>query len=104
MTQLDLFGVAEASETEADRRFLAYHEANPHIYERFREVALSLRRRGWRRYGAKGVFEALRFHSEVAAVSESWKLNNDYTSRYARLLMANEPELAAFFQTRRLRA
>jgi len=31
-----------------------------------------------------------------------WKLNNNYTSRYARLIMEQEPDLEGFFVTRGL--
>jgi len=102
--QLNLFPETEADEeTTAQRRFLAYHEAHPHIYEAMRASALDLRRRGWKHYGAKSVFEFLRFHTSVQA-SADYKLNNDYTSRYARLLMEREPELEGMFRTRRLRS
>lgn len=106
MSQLQLFPEVDVGTEESDlqRRFLQYHEANPHVYEAVREVVISLKRKGWQRYGAKSCFELLRFHSNVWAATEGWKLNNDYTSRYARLLMEQEPELAKFFSLRRLRS
>jgi hypothetical protein len=33
-----------------------------------------------------------------------WKLNNNYRSRFARLIMDNEPDLAGVFETRELKA
>jgi hypothetical protein len=106
MSQLQLFPEVDVGieESALQRRFLLYHEANPHVYGAVRVVALSLRRKGWRQYGVGACFEVLRFHSDVQAVSDSWKLNNDYRSRYARLLMEQEPELAGFFSLRRLRS
>jgi hypothetical protein len=35
---------------------------------------------------------------------EAFLLNNNYTSRYARLLMELNPELAGIFETRELHA
>lgn len=106
MSQLQLFPDLDEGINKSDLqfRFLQYHEANPHVYAAVRTVALSLRRKDWRQYGVGACFELLRFHSDVRAISGSWKLNNDYRSRYARLLMEQEPELAGLFQLRRLRS
>lgn len=103
-TQLNLFGDEVVADSDSQKRFLKYHEDNPHIYEALRDSALRLRRAGWRQYGMKGVFEHLRFRSDVSAVASAWKLNNDFTSRYARLLMEQEPELDGFFKLRRLQS
>lgn len=39
----------------------------------------------------------------VLTKGEPFKLNNDFRSRYTRLLMQQEPELQGFFETRTLR-
>lgn len=41
-----------------------------------------------------------RSRSLTERFGDEYKLNNDYRAFYARLLMANEPELAGFFETR----
>jgi len=35
---------------------------------------------------------------------DGWKLNNNYTSRYARLVMDECPDLDGFFNTRELQS
>jgi hypothetical protein len=40
----------------------------------------------------------------LPADGEEFKLNNNYTSRYARLLMEREAGLSGLFATRELRA
>jgi len=80
--------------------FFTYHAANPHIYEALRRFALEAKRHGRRRLGMKAVFERLRWWSLVEARSDAFKLNNNYTAHYARLLMKNEAELRDFFETR----
>ena len=41
---------------------------------------------------------------EVASKPTEFKLNNDFTSRYARLIMQQEPDLEDFFEVRVLRS
>jgi hypothetical protein len=49
----------------------------------------------------------LRWNRAIAGLPdprEDFKLNDHYTSRYARLIVAHEPDLAELFELRRLRA
>lgn len=87
-----------------DARFWAYHRANPEVYERLRSKALRLRRQGFSRYSIKTLVEVLRWEDDVETddPNTGYRINNVYTSRYARLLMAREPELRGFFETRAL--
>ena len=59
---------------------------------------------GETRVGVKALFERLRWSYNRATVGDSWRLNNSYTSRYARLIAAERPDLAPLFETRKLRA
>lgn len=53
----------------------------------------------------KAVFERLRWYVRFELKSKDpFKLNNDYTSHYARLVMKNESDLSDFFELRKLRA
>jgi hypothetical protein len=86
-------------------RFLHFHEANPWVYQRLRILALDLVRAGRRRIGVGMLWEVLRWQYARATKSDDGlKLNNDYRSRYARLLAKSEPELVDAFETRRLRS
>jgi hypothetical protein len=90
---------------EAD--FALFHEANPHVYDRLVRLA-----RGWKRrrpgqhVGMKMLFEVLRWQvaMETSDPSSDFKLNNNYTALYARLIMDREPDLDGLFETRRLHA
>jgi hypothetical protein len=88
--------------SEPEERFLDFHRQNPHVYARLRELCVQVRRRGVRRFGIRTVWERLRWHAqfETSRPPEEWKLNNNYTRHYARLLMAQEPELRGMFETR----
>lgn len=84
-------------------RFEKFHKANPHVYENLRELALAARRAGKRRSGTKALFEILRY-ATLVTIGDMFKLNNNYTAIYARMLMKEEPELRGFFTLRERRA
>jgi len=98
--QPTLFPLTDDPNLSLAERFSAFHEANPHVYSGLRDLALQLKRRGRERYGLKGLFEILRWRHALETTDADFKLNNSYTSLYARLLMANEPELDGFFEVR----
>lgn len=81
--------------------FRDYHSANPQVYDKLRSFALQARRTGRRHLGMKAIFERLRWWAYVETTGDEFKLNNNYTAFYARLLMEREPELAGFFETRK---
>jgi len=87
-----------------EESFGLFHHANPHIYRLLRTMALDYKSAGNSRCGMKMLWEALRYSSGVATRGEPYKLNNNYTALYARLLMRQEPELQGFFEVRERRA
>jgi hypothetical protein len=88
-----------------ETEFWAFHTAHPEVYNELRDLALRLRRQGRKHYGIKALYEIVRFNHAISARSSAdWKLDNNFTCMYARLLMKNEPALADFFRTRRRRA
>lgn len=85
-------------------RFEAFHQANPHVYQRLRELALDLTAHGHRRIGIGMLFEVLRWQAMIVTEGDDYRLNNNHRSRYARMLAAQEPALADVFETRELKA
>ena len=101
MTQLTLFPHTPNSQPlTIQERFEAFHKSNPHVYNELCNLARQLKARGRERYGIKSLFEALRWHKAMQTSDEEFKLNNNFTAFYARLLMAQEPELDGFFEVR----
>jgi hypothetical protein len=79
-------------------RFMRYHEAHPEVYQQLVRLARHwVRQRGRQRVGIGALWEQLRWSHEI----EISTLNNDYRACYARLLMAQEPDLADLFEVRR---
>lgn len=95
-----------ATPQQLDAAFNRFISENPQVWERFRLLAVKLKSKGVERWGAKSLWEVLRWELAVesnAPVSD-YKLNNSYVSRMARKLMQEEPEdFAAFFETRKLK-
>lgn len=91
---------APATGTIAER-FRAFHKANPLVYEIALGIALRLKRKGIKRCSMDAIFHHIRwqYFIQVSGV-EKFKLNNNFTAHYARLLMEQEPELAGWFEVR----
>ena len=95
---------AAADEDDSlDARFARFHAANPHVYRALVALAMPLVRAGCRRIGVKLLIEKLRYEYALATAGDEFRLNNNYTSRYARLLVADHPELRDIIEQRELR-
>ena len=83
--------------------FQRFHAENPHVYSHLERLAFKLRNRGVQRWGVKALWEVLRYELALntAEPVSTYRLNNNFTAYYARLLMERNPEdLAGFFETR----
>ncbi|MEV4741776.1 hypothetical protein [Streptomyces sp. NPDC049555] len=90
-------------EVSIQRRFEAFHELNPWIAEQLEVLTADCLQHGSRRVGIGMLFEVLRWqYGRATAGREPWRLNNDYRSRYVRLLIERHPEWVDIFETRRL--
>lgn len=86
-------------------RFDAFHRANPWVYDSLVVLTRDWLARGHQRAGMKQLLEVIRWeHGRRTSSDEGFKINNDFTSRYVRLLVHHHPEWADVFETRRLRA
>lgn len=84
--------------------FTAFHAANPGVYKRLVKLAHQAKEKGHHQIGIGMLFEVLRWeqHLETADAASEFKLNNNYRSRYARLIMEQEPSLQGIFATRKI--
>lgn len=88
-------------------QFSRFHTANPGVYNGLVRLARQAKAAGRDRIGIGMLFEVLRWEWITGALSpddEAWKLNNNYRSRYARLIQEREPDLTDIFETRTLRS
>ncbi|MFM1964914.1 MAG: phage Quesadilla [Actinomycetota bacterium] len=87
-----------------DVRFLEFHHANPAVYDRLVELAYEWRAAGHERCSMDMLVHLVRWDYGTRTQStDGFKINDHYVSRYARLIAANEPQLAPMFTTRALR-
>lgn len=86
--------------TSIAERFEEYHRDNPHVFRLFKKYSETAMERGYTRFSAKAVFERLRWHYQMETEGDDFKLNNNYTAYYARMLMREDARFADFFELR----
>jgi len=84
-------------------RFVGYHATHPEVYAAIVRFARDVRAKGHRRFGIRVIWERARWFLSIERTEGEYKLNDHYTSRYARLVMEQEPDLRDFFEVRNLR-
>lgn len=98
--------LAEARrEATIQQMFLAFHEAHPEVYDELVALCRQARAAGYTQGGIAMVWEVLRWHRLFSPKNDAldFKLNNNHKSRYARLIMKRERDLADFFEVRALK-
>jgi len=87
-----------------EARFRAFHTANPHVYAELVRLCRQARRKGHGKIGIRMLWEVTRWNLTIATKdpSSNLKLNDHYHSRYARLIMKQEPDLKSMFNLRAL--
>ena len=84
-----------------DEAFYTFHHHNPAVYTTLVRMARAWKHAGHSRCSIAMLYEAARYDRGLKTRSaDGLKLNNNFRSRYARLIQANEPDLAGFFETR----
>lgn len=82
--------------------FRDYHRKNPEIWPLFVRFAAEAKAAGHKEYSAKTIFERIRWEISIVNRGQEFKLNNNFTSLYARLLMAKDANFKDFFEVRKL--
>jgi hypothetical protein len=84
--------------------FIRFHRDNPEIYDLYVKYAFQLRDAGRENYGSKAIIERIRWHVNVETQSkDEFKINNNHTAYYARMVMMDYPELEGYFRIRSAR-
>jgi hypothetical protein len=83
-------------------RFRKFHAANPHVYRLLVKFSRLIKSRGFQQFGIARIYEHLRwtYDLETKGDEQGFRLNNNWRSFYARLIMAHERDLEGFFETR----
>lgn len=95
----------EATGKSIDDAFTIFHNKNPRVYEVFLEQclrAVSLKRT---KISAKQIIGYVRWHvSMTTETTDGFKINDAFTSRYARLFADKYPQYKDLFNYRELRS
>lgn len=87
-----------------DEAFGDFHARHPEVEEYMAGLAFYLFQKGRKHYAIKALYERARWHFDVEKdMGEEFKLNNNFHSRYARLIMRLHPQLDGFFELRKLK-
>ena len=87
-----------------DRAFWKFHKGNPKVYQKLVQLTQEAKAAGRNKIGMKMLFEVARWQHLVHTRGDDYALNNNYTSRYARIIAEEYPELASMFEIRRIRS
>lgn len=105
LARLDAFVASNApvnSSLPIREQFEQFHEANPAVYKTLRWLAREWKRRtGGRKIGFPALYERARWELGLRTDGDTFLLNNNFRPYYSRLLMAQEPDLAGMFETRK---
>jgi hypothetical protein len=87
------------------QRFEAFDAAFPGVFVLFRRFARELRAIGRKRYSADAILHRIRWEFAINPdrAFDDRKINNDFSSRYARKLADEEPAFEEFFEFRVLK-
>jgi hypothetical protein len=86
-----------------DQRFTLFHAENPWVLRAYEKLAADWQAKGNTRGSVKMFTEIIRWQYGRQTTGADFKINNSYTSRYARLIMDRNPGWAGMFETRELR-
>jgi hypothetical protein len=86
-------------------RFESFHERHPEVYAEIVRLSRQVKSKGYDRYSIDAIIQRVRWHFQFERDAGSdFRLNDHFSSRYARLVMEYEPDLDGFFEVRRLKA
>lgn len=96
-----------AEKKTIQERFADFHNGHNEVYWMLLDLTEQGYAAGRKKLGMKQLWEVLRWNRMIAGLpdeDEEFKLCNDFTSRYARLIMEHNPHLDGIFNTRELRS
>ena len=83
--------------------FKKYDQENPKIWESFKKFSFEAKEKGFKNYSANGIFEVIRWHTELDSIG-FYKVDNNYRADYARKMMNEFREFEGFFRVRELKS
>lgn len=95
----------ETNGISIQKSFEAFHAENPIVYKTFLKFTRDVIKAGHKKYSVKQILGRVRWHLKFEVEGDhDYKINDAFTSRYARMFADDYPEWATFFNYRRLRS
>jgi hypothetical protein len=91
------------TDTTLQQKFERFHQQNPHVYRHIISLVREARANGVRRIGMSLIIDRIRWDHLIQTKGDTFKINQNYASRYTRLLLDEHPEWEDMFETRSLR-
>jgi hypothetical protein len=90
------------TDNKLEAQFRAFHAKNPHIYVELVKLARQAKDAGWTKAGIGMLYEVVRWNVLIGSTDRRFKMTNNHRAYYSRLMMAQEEDLAGFFDMREL--
>ena len=87
-----------------EARFQRFHENNPEVFAELERLTNIVVDNGIQRIGIELLMNQIRWNSMLRTRGDVFKINQNYASRYSRLLVAEHPEWDGLFEFRKLRS
>jgi hypothetical protein len=86
--------------------FESFHQNNPFVFDMIVNEVLRAKKKGKKKISIKMIVNFIRWniYVETKDDSSSYKINDAYTSRYARMLVEKYPSFETMIEKRILRA
>ncbi|UUU31946.1 hypothetical protein JIX56_19695 [Streptomyces sp. CA-210063] len=99
-----LVAPAPSADQSIQERFEAFHDLNPWVFRALERMTADCADKGFKQLGIGMLFEVLRWRYGQATEGDPFRLNNNFRSRYVRLLIEQHPEWSRLFELRALRS
>ena len=83
-------------------KFDTFNKENPIVYSLFKQQALKAINKGRKKISAKQLIEFIRWNIQFQVTKEDFKINNSFTSRYARKFVEEFEDHKDVFEFRTL--
>lgn len=91
------------SKMPTDAAFHAFNRANPWVVKELEKIAWEMLRSGRKKIGIQACIEIFRWETRRHTISHDFKINNNFASRYARLIHDRNPHWGQVFELRNIK-
>jgi NAD-dependent DNA ligase len=83
--------------------FQQYHQANPHLYELYKAIAMQLIQQNRRIIGSAHIFQKMRYEYQFKTDGSPFKIDNNFAPHYARKFVLEHPQYGHLFKFKALK-